>query len=85
MTVYELTTPVTFYRPARWQPHLRYALLLPGRDITLSAGTWLLALSPEIGTDERLYRLAGGLVVASGTGFDLFLDMIYLRLVMIHS
>ena len=44
MTLYELTVPLPCRRPDRWRPHLRYALLTPGAETTLPAGTWLLAL-----------------------------------------
>ena len=64
MILYQLNIPVTFRRPARWQAHLRYALSIPGREITLPAGAWVLALFRGTGTGERLYRLADGRVVA---------------------
>jgi hypothetical protein len=62
MKLFELTTEIICRRPPRWQTHLRYALHLPGQEVTLPAGTWLLEL--EVGNDNTLYRLADGTFVS---------------------
>ena len=62
MNLYELTTELAGRRSDRWQTHLRYALHLPGQEMTLPAGTWLLEL--EVENDNALYRLADGTVVS---------------------
>lgn len=62
MKLYELTTELACRRPPRWQTHLRYALHLSARELTLPTGTWLLELATE--SDNALYRLADGTVVS---------------------
>jgi hypothetical protein len=64
MKLYELTTDLVCRRPARWRTHLRYALQLPGRELTVPAGAWLLELPAERDSDDSLYRLADGTLVA---------------------
>ncbi len=66
MKLYQLISELVCRRPARWQIQPRYALQLPGRELTLPAGAWLLELSPEsAGADNEnvLYRLADGTTV----------------------
>lgn len=62
MKLYELTTELACQRPPRWQTHLRYALHLSSRELTLPAGTWLLEIATK--SDNTLYRLADGSVVS---------------------
>jgi hypothetical protein len=66
VTLYELTHPVVFQRPARWQVHLRYAMPFPDSgSVSLPAGTWLLALTePTEEAGEYHYRCTDGAVVA---------------------
>lgn len=63
MRLYELTTDLVCRLPDRWQTHLRYALQLPGRELTVPAGAWLLELPAERDSDDFLYRLADGTLV----------------------
>lgn len=63
MRLYELTTDLVCRRPDRWQTHLRYALQLPGRELTVPAGAWLLELPAERDSHDALYRLADGTLV----------------------
>jgi hypothetical protein len=66
MNLYELKQALPVSSPAYWQTHLRYALQLSGRELTLPAGAWLLELPAEsAGADGEyvLYRLADGSLV----------------------
>jgi hypothetical protein len=40
MKLYQLVSELVCRRPARWQIQPRYALQLPGRELTLPAGSW---------------------------------------------
>jgi len=67
MKLYQLVSELTCRRPARWQIQSRYALQIPGRELTLPAGAWLLELPAESAGAESeniLYRLADGTLVA---------------------
>jgi hypothetical protein len=67
MTLYELTQPVVFQRPTRWQAHLRYAMPFPdsGGSVSLPVDTWLLALTEPTGkAGEYHCRCTEGAVVA---------------------
>jgi hypothetical protein len=49
VTLYELSQPVVFQRPAQWQAHLRYACRCPTAWFCcLLADTWLLALTEAL-------------------------------------
>jgi hypothetical protein len=63
MRLYELATDLVCRLPDRWQTHLRYAVQLPGRELTVPAGAWLLELPVESDGDDALYRLADGTLV----------------------
>ncbi|MCI0731517.1 MAG: hypothetical protein L0332_32975 [Chloroflexi bacterium] len=61
--LFKLTTTVTFRGPSWVELHTRYAILGPGRAITLPPGSWLLA-QPQVLENEFLYRLPDGRLVA---------------------
>lgn len=69
MKLYQLVSDLACRRPARWQIQPRYALQLPGRELTLPAGAWLLELPGEsasadgVDSEDILYRLADGTLV----------------------
>lgn len=66
MKLYQLVSELVCRRPARWQIQPRYALQLPGRELTLPAGAWLLELpaaSAGAESEDLLYRLADGTMV----------------------
>ncbi|MFW6097988.1 MAG: DUF7567 family protein [Chloroflexota bacterium] len=67
MKLYQLVSDLACRRPARWQIHPRYALQIPGRELALPAGAWLLELPAEgdgPDGDNVLYRLADGSLVS---------------------
>jgi len=62
VSLFELKQAMTASCPSSWYTYLRYALHLPGRELTLPAGTWLLEL--EVENDNALYWLADGTSVS---------------------